>query len=330
MYSETGAPTPHSRLAQCLSALAYGLCSFLIVLVNKVVLTTYSFPSSNFLGIGQMGFTIIILYIGKRNQIISFPDFDRHTPRKLFPLPLLYIGNHLTGLASTKNLSLPMFTVLRKFSIPMTLVLEYIILRQRYPLSIICTVVAIIAGALIAASHDLSFNLEGYLTILLNDLLTAANGVYTKEKLDPKELGKYGVLFYNACFMILPTILYCYVTGDLHTALTFSEWTNIWFAAQFLLSCFMGFLLLYTIITCTFYNSALTTTVVGAIKNVSVAYIGIFVGGDYHFSWLNFLGLNICMAGGLSYSYLTLQSHMYPKTEKHSPDHIKLPLPVKV
>ncbi|XP_069481797.1 nucleotide sugar transporter SLC35D2 isoform X2 [Ambystoma mexicanum] len=281
MYSETGAPTPHSRLAQCLSALAYGLCSFLIVLVNKVVLTTYSFPSSNFLGIGQMGFTIIILYIGKRNQIISFPDFDRHTPRKLFPLPLLYIGNHLTGLASTKNLSLPMFTVLRKFSIPMTLVLEYIILRQRYPLSIICTVVAIIAGALIAASHDLSFNLEGYLTILLNDLLTAANGVYTKEKLDPKELGKYGVLFYNACFMILPTILYCYVTGDLHT-------------------------------------------------NVSVAYIGIFVGGDYHFSWLNFLGLNICMAGGLSYSYLTLQSHMYPKTEKHSPDHIKLPLPVKV
>lgn len=29
------------------------------------------------------------------------------------------------------------------------------------------------------------------------------------------------------------------------------------------------------------------------LKNVAVAYIGIFVGGDYLFSWINFLGLSI-------------------------------------
>lgn len=330
MSAEVEPPPAHSRLAQCLSALFYGLCSFLIVLVNKVVLTSYSFPSVTFLGIGQMGVTIMILYVGKLKRIISFPDFDREIPKKMFPLPLLYIANHLTGLSSTKKLSLPMFTVLRKFSIPMTLILEAIIIRKRYSLSIIWTVVAIIAGAIVAAIHDLSFSLEGYVIVLLNDLFTAANGVYTKEKIDPKELGQYGVLFYNACFMIVPTAMYSYITGDLHKAITFSEWTNIMFAAQFLLSCFMGFLLLYTIVLCSFYNSALTTTVVGAIKNVSIAYIGIFVGGDYHFSWLNFLGLNICMAGGLSYSYITLRGHAHPKNEKYSPDYINVPPSVKV
>lgn len=172
-------------------------------------------------------------------------------------------------------------------------------------------------GAVVAASFDLSFNLEGYCIVLLNDLFTASYGVYTKEKINPKELGKYGVIFYNASFMILPTLLLTVWTGEFDKAMQYTEWTSIFFAFQFLLSCLLGFLLIYAIVLCSFYNSALTTTVIGALKNVSVAYIGIFVGGDYSFSWLNFLGLNICMAGGVAYSFVTLWT--IPKTSQSIP-----------
>ncbi|XP_039101591.1 UDP-N-acetylglucosamine/UDP-glucose/GDP-mannose transporter isoform X3 [Hyaena hyaena] len=255
-----------SRVVKLLSALFYGACSFLIVLVNKALLTTYSFPSPIFLGIGQMAATIMILYVSKLNNIIHFPDFDKKVPVKLFPLPLLYIGNHISGLSSTSKLS-----------------------------------------------SDLAFNLEGYIFVFLNDIFTAANGVYTKQKMDPKELGKYGVLFYNACFMVIPALIISASTGDLQQATEFSEWKNVLFIVQFLLSCFLGFLLMYSTVLCSYYNSALTTAVVGAIKNVSIAYIGMFVGGDYIFSVLNFIGLNICMAGGLRYSFLTLSSQLNPK-----------------
>uniref|UniRef100_A0AC11EAJ4 Solute carrier family 35 member D2 n=1 Tax=Ovis aries TaxID=9940 RepID=A0AC11EAJ4_SHEEP len=167
-----------SRVAKLLSALFYGTCSFLLVLVNKALLTTYRFPSPIVLGVGQMAVTIMILYVSKLNKIIHFPDFDKKIPTKLFPLPLLYVGNHISGLASTSKLR---------------------------------------------------------------------------------------------------------------------------------------FLLMYSTVLCSYYNSALTTAVVGAIKNVSVAYIGMLVGGDYIFSVLNFVGLNICMAGGLRYSFLTLGSQLKPK-----------------
>ncbi|XP_069431840.1 nucleotide sugar transporter SLC35D2 isoform X4 [Ovis canadensis] len=255
-----------SRVAKLLSALFYGTCSFLLVLVNKALLTTYRFPSPIVLGVGQMAVTIMILYVSKLNKIIQFPDFDKKIPTKLFPLPLLYVGNHISGLASTSKLS-----------------------------------------------SDLAFNLEGYIFVFLNDIFTAANGVYTKQKMDPKELGKYGVLYYNACFMIIPTLIISVSTGDLRQATEFNQWKNVLFIIQFLLSCFLGFLLMYSTVLCSYYNSALTTAVVGAIKNVSVAYIGMLVGGDYIFSVLNFVGLNICMAGGLRYSFLTLGSQLKPK-----------------
>ncbi|XP_070933552.1 nucleotide sugar transporter SLC35D2 isoform X1 [Macaca nemestrina] len=274
---------------------------------------TDTFPSPIFLGIGQMAATIMILYVSKLNKIIHFPDFDKKIPVKLFPLPLLYVGNHISGLSSTSKLSLPMFTVLRKFTIPLTLLLETVILGKQYSLNIIVSVFAIILGAFIAAGSDLAFNLEGYIFVFLNDIFTAANGVYTKQKMDPKELGKYGVLFYNACFMIIPTLIISVSTGDLRQATEFNQWKNVLFILQFLLSCFLGFLLMYSTLLCSYYNSALTTAVVGAIKNVSVAYIGMLIGGDYLFSSLNFVGLNICMAGGLRYSFLTLSSQLKPK-----------------
>ncbi|KAF5912638.1 hypothetical protein HPG69_007626 [Diceros bicornis minor] len=116
----------------------------------------------------RMAATIMILYVSKLNKIIHFPDFDKKIPVKLFPLPLLYIGNHISGLSSTSKLR-----------------------------------------------SDLAFNLEGYIFVFLNDIFTAASGVYTKQKMEPQELGKYGVLFCNACFMIVPTLILSVSTGDL-------------------------------------------------------------------------------------------------------------------
>ncbi|KAE8291808.1 UDP-N-acetylglucosamine/UDP-glucose/GDP-mannose transporter-like protein [Larimichthys crocea] len=298
----------HSGQVKFLSAAFYAGSSFLITVVNKTVLTSYRFPSYMCLGIGQMITTLVVLYAAKMNKSVQFQDFDRSILLKIFPLPLLYVGNHITGLASTKKLSLPMFTVLRKFTILMTMILEIYILRKTFPKRLVYSIVAIVFGAMVAASSDLAFDVEAYTFILLNDAFTAASGVYTKKKLGMEGLGKYGVLFYNALIIIIPTLLASAFTGDLHQAATFKDWVEATFIFCFCVSCIMGFVLMYSIVLCSYYNSALTTTVVGAIKNVAVAYIGIFVGGDYLFSWTNFLGLTICMSGGLAYTYLTFNT----------------------
>ena len=97
------------------------------------------------------------------------------------------------------------------------------------------------------------------------------------------------------------------VPGEVQKVRAFDLWSNGSFGIYFAFASLMGSVLNLAIFLCTSTNSALTTTVVGCLKNVLTSYLGMFVGGDYVFSWLNFLGINISIAGSLIYARATFK-----------------------
>ena len=57
-------------------------------------------------------------------------------------------------------------------------------------------------------------NTLSYIYVLLNDFFTAGNGIIIKQKLETKEVGKYGLMAYNCLFMLPPTLAIFLVTED--------------------------------------------------------------------------------------------------------------------
>jgi hypothetical protein len=123
-----------------------------------------------------------------------------------------------------------MFTVLRRFSIVMTMILEFVLLGVRASLAVKVSVALMVAGAIIAALYvskfdcfyidkiacrnDLTFDAIGYTLILLNDICTASQGVFMKQKLDAKDLGQYGLMYYNSLLMLPLALALAVYTGD--------------------------------------------------------------------------------------------------------------------
>lgn len=300
----------HSLSTRLSGAMAYAISSIAIMMINKFVLTTYGLPSAMILCLSQFGFSIVCCGLAKALGYVKFPDMSVKSLKHVFPLPLLFCLNTLAGLTGTQRISIPMFTVLRRFTLLLTVAAEWFILGKRADRPVLACVLVMIGGALLAALSDLSFDIIGYSWILVNNLCTASSSVVLKQKLSTStEFGKFGLIFYNS-LLAFPGILFMYYLepDTTHKAVEeFPSWTDPTFCFLFLCSSILGLVLNLSIMYCTHVNSALTTAVIGCLKNIVTTYAGMVFGGDYVFSVLNFVGINISLAGSIIYAYITFK-----------------------
>lgn len=79
-------------------------------------------------------------------------------------------------------------------------------------------------------------------------------------------MGEYDLLYYNAILTLFPMIILSIYSGEVEKLYSYDQWLNPGFWFFFLLSSLMGFILNFSWMLCTRYNSPLTTTVTGCLK----------------------------------------------------------------
>jgi hypothetical protein len=117
--SSSSSPTQAKKIG---TALFYAVSSIWVIFANKIVLSTYKFPSVLTIALLQFGSTTLALKVASTMGYVSLLPISPRGVRSILPLSSCYLLNILTGLSATQNLSLPMMVLLRRASILMTMV----------------------------------------------------------------------------------------------------------------------------------------------------------------------------------------------------------------
>ncbi|KAJ4953990.1 hypothetical protein NE237_030822 [Protea cynaroides] len=285
------------------AAIFYMGCAVLLVLFNKAALSSYSFPCANVITLLQMICSCALLYALRRWRIISFtvgesrvlPDnsptvVPLKTLIQTSPLAITYLLYMLASMESVRGVNVPMYTTLRRITVVFTMIVEYLLTRQKYSSSIVGSVGLIVLGAFIAGARDFSFDSYGYAIVFIANIATAIYLATIARLGKSSGLSSFGLMWCNGIICGPVLLFWTFVRGDLEMTLNFPHLYSPGFQAVMLLSCIMAFLLNYSIFLNTTLNSALTQTICGNLKDFFTIGLGWLVFGGLPFDIFNIIG----------------------------------------
>ncbi|KAF5178729.1 Nucleotide-sugar uncharacterized transporter [Thalictrum thalictroides] len=302
------------------AAISYMGCAVLLVMFNKAALSSYSFPCANVITLLQMICSCSLLYAMKRSRIISFTagepwaisdNTSNIVPFKTLihtlPLSISYLLYMLASMESVRGVSVPMYTTLRRTTVVITMIVEYLMTGQKYSSKVVGSVALIVLGAFIAGARDLSFDSYGYAIVFVSNITTAIYLASIARIGKSSGLNSFGLMWCNGivCGPIL--LFWTYLRGDLATTLNFPHLYSPGFQAVMLFSCIMAFFLNYSIFLNTTLNSALTQTMCGNMKDLFTIGLGWLLFRGLPFDLLNVIGQFLGFFGSGLYAYCKLR-----------------------
>ncbi|XP_057524470.1 UDP-N-acetylglucosamine transporter UGNT1 [Amaranthus tricolor] len=302
------------------AAISYMSCAVLLVMFNKAALSSYNFPSANVITLFQMLSSSSFLYVMRRLKLISFTVAEASVttldnPVTLLPLKTLihtlpvaftYLMYMLVTMESVRGVNVPMYTTLRRTTVVFTMLVEYILARQKYTSPIVGSVGLIVFGAFVAGARDLSFDAYSYGVVFLANISTAIYLATIARIGKSSGLNSFGLMWCNGIICAPILVFWTYVKGDLEITFNFPYLLSPGFLAVLFFSCVLAFFLNYSIFLNTTLNSALTQTICGNLKDIFTIGLGWMIFGGLPFDLLNVIGQLLGFLGSGLYAYYKL------------------------
>ncbi|CAB4288668.1 unnamed protein product [Prunus armeniaca] len=188
-------------------------CAVLLIMFNKAALSSYNFPSTNVITLFQMLSSCTLLYAMKCWKIISFTTEPQITTNN--PVTLL------VTMASVRGINVPMYTTLRRTTVAFTMIVEYILTRQKHSYPVVGSVGIIILGAVVAGARDLSFDAYSYGVVFVANICTAIYLASIAHIGKSSGLSTFGLMWCNGIICGPILLFWTSISGELGRMINF-------------------------------------------------------------------------------------------------------------
>nr|GMD44093.1 putative UDP-sugar transporter DDB_G0278631 [Ipomoea batatas] len=152
------------------------------------------------------------------------------------PLAVTYLLYMLVTMESVRGVNVPMYTTLRRTTVVFTMIVEYILAKQRYTRPVVGSVALIVFGAFVAGSRDLSFELYGYLLVFLANVTTAIYLATIARIGKSSGLNSFGLMWCNGIVCGPALLVWTFIRGDLMMTFNFPSLLSPGFLDLFTIS----------------------------------------------------------------------------------------------
>ncbi|XP_074303050.1 GDP-mannose transporter GONST2-like [Silene latifolia] len=267
-----------------LSGAAYCVSSCSMILLNKVVLSTYNFNAGISLMFYQNLISTVIVVALSTCGIVSVEKLSWKLIKVWLPVNIIFVGMLVSGMYSLKFINIAMVTILKNVTNILTAIGEYYLFRRRQNQKVWTAMFLMIISAISGGITDLAFNTTGYTWQFINCILTASYSLTLRMVMDKaKQLTKSGslnevsmVLLNNA--LSLPFAVFLILVFDEWSYVKNAEVTALpmfWAAAT--LSGLLGLAISFTSMWFLGQTGPTTYSLVGSLNKIPISLAGILL-----------------------------------------------------
>jgi GDP-mannose transporter len=278
-----------------------------MVLVNKLILSTYQFNYPNVLLMDQCITSLVLIGASSALGFATVEPMESRKALTWLPLNLMFLAMLITGFYSLKYLSVPMVLVFKNSSNCLVSLGDYVLYSQPISRLVQASLAVLVLASVLAASEDLEFTHRGYTWSVLNMVASTTYLLYLRHVMKSLQLSKLGMSYYNNMLGVpIVVALDLLTTNDL-ASFARSQQSETWtidygFVLLFISSGVVGLALNLASYLCLATTSPTTYSMVGALNKVPLAFIGTYA---FH-TKLTFLGsvyVGLSMAAGTLYAF---------------------------
>ncbi|CAL5353116.1 unnamed protein product [Camellia sinensis] len=265
-----------------LSGTAYCFSSCSMILLNKIVLSSYAFDA----GISLMFYqnlisTVIVLVLGFCGAV-SLEKLNWNLIKVWIPVNVIFIGMLVSGMYSLKYINIAMVTILKNVTNILTAIGEFYIFRKCQNQKVWTAMFLMIISAISGSITDLSFDAVGYTWQIVNCILTASYSLTLRRIMDKaKQLTRSGSL--NEISMVLLNNMLS-LPFAIFLIILFEEWKYVinadvirmpmfWFVAT--ASGLLGLAISFTSMWFLNQTGPTTYSLVGSLNKIPLSIAGI-------------------------------------------------------